>query len=268
MVEAPWLVFCLSGLLCGCFVSLPMCFPVWQLAFHPKAFHQARRFEVEPPPPTSFIRQLYPRFCHATCFILCGATCAAPSDYEEHWGHAAVEVGIAHKWMVFAPPPDVFGDGWDHWWCRYDPLEHENFNDTLNATACAEDIASAVASTGLGSAIEAERAKGHGLAFIGASNGGHAALHPASKYGAEWLLLASSVPLTQQMHLCHSLRKPLVMTVCAKDRYFGGCDASWSVARAAGAFAVWVDNASHCHEDWFAQLRATTVIRDWLGSLD
>ena len=124
--------------------------------------------------------------------------------------------------MVCPSPAFVFGKDFEHYWVPYTLLLGEHCNDILNSPCCSADIEASAASSGVSEAIETELGLGNAVAFVGASNSGHAALHLACKYGAEWVLLASSAPLTQHVDLCNSLGALLVMTVCARERYFGG----------------------------------------------
>ncbi len=116
------------------------------------------------------------------------------------------------------------------------------------------------------SAIERELMGGNTVAFIGVSNGGHIALQLAFDFDAAWVILASSAPLMQQMRRCRSWRKPLVVTICQFERYFGGADCLWDLAKDIHAHACWCKDARHCGEAWDEQECAARVVRDWLAS--
>ena len=201
-----------------------------------------------------------------TCFVFCGATCEEATYYEENWGKAAVQEGVADRYEIFAAPAGALGAGWDHWWIKYEPMPGEHFNETLNAPEYLEDMDQTTATAGVQAAIERELEQGHRLAFIGSSNGGHVALELAVKYDAAWLILASSAPLLQQRNLLDSWKRPRVATICEWDIYFGGARAMWNFAREGDAYACWCEGAGHCKESWAEQRRTTRCVRAWLAT--
>ena len=113
------------------------------------------------------------------------------------------------------------------------------------------------------SEVEDAVAAGHRVAFAGASNGGHVAAEFALRYGAQYLLLASSTPLRHQEDALRHSEIPVVMTIGSSEKYFGGASALSSVARHVGARGVefW---GCHCREGLAVMEEAADAVRQWL----
>ena len=139
------------------------------------------------------------------------------------------------------------------------------FDDTLNGPTYHEDIKATVDASGLKAAIQAAHDTGNRVAFVGASNGGHVAVHLGIQHNAAWILLASSAALEQQRQLCRSHRIPLVMPVCEWETYFGEWKGLCSAAAMEDAYYVWVAQAKQCQEDQWHQQRATLAVKRWFG---
>jgi len=106
------------------------------------------------------------------------------------------------------------------------------------------------------------------VVFICSSNGGHVALQLDERFAACWLILASSLSLSQQISCCTEFRRrgiTLLMAICENDRFFGGVSSLWDLARQMRFYAVWVHEVGHCRESWRDQAKAAEVVRAWLG---
>jgi pimeloyl-ACP methyl ester carboxylesterase len=123
------------------------------------------------------------------------------------------------------------------------------------------DIETSLSQSGLLEAIDDAVKAGQRIGFIGASNGGHVALELAGRYDAEWVILASSAPLVQQIGLCRDLHKPVIMTICGWESYFGGPQRLEIIAKQAAVYHQWCPRSRHCQETWSAQLQAAEAVR-------
>ena len=195
-------------------------------------------------------------------FFLCGAGVGESSWWEDEWRTALVNGGVASEVRVrCAPSAGACGESRPHWWCNYHPKAGERFADARVSDTFSADIA--MTAGVVASEVEDAVAAGHRVAFAGSSNGGHVAAEFALRYGAQYLLLASSTPLQHQEDALMHSQIPVVMTIGSSEKYFGGASALSSVARRVGAWRVefW---GCHCREGLAVMEEAADAVRQWL----
>ena len=195
-------------------------------------------------------------------FFLCGAGVGESRWWEDEWRIALVNGGVASEVRVrCAPSAGACGESSPHWWCDYHPKAGEGVDDARVSDTFAADIA--MTAGVLASEVEDAVAAGHRVAFAGSSNGGHVAAEFALRYGAQYLLLASSTPLQHQEDALMNSQIPVVMTIGSSESCFGGASALSSVARRVGAWRVefW---GGHCREELAVMEEAADAVRQWL----
>ena len=198
-------------------------------------------------------------------FMLCGAGVDEASWWEEEWGKALHGHGLCSDFRIRHAPEDGAHDlEWPHWWVQYHPKAGVAWKAARTSDTFDEDIGKTCGQ--LKAEIDECVTMGLDVAFVGASNGGHVAVHFAAAYAhrCQWLLLVSSSPLEhQELQLMHC-KFPVVMTVGEWETCFGGCEDLRMVSNAVGACFVHFEGG-HCREHIQVMDEASVALLSLLG---